>query len=413
MTGHTPGRKTDTPRAARERRRTARAGRYAARSVLWDESSLRRVRACGLRAQGTQHDAALGRQVNRDPMVAIRVTETPDGKRAGFSGVQSCGSTWACPVCSEKIQAARNDEVARALEVAHARGWVAAFVTLTVRHSRRHSLAGVWSAVSAGWRSATSGSRSEWEADRAAYGVKGYIRLTEVTHGRNGWHVHIHALVLLDPAASRVADLNDDGRLHLRDVQALGDSMFRRWSRGVKSVGKGYAPAKRHGVDVRLVTDDGHDLAAYFAKNVYAVKSSASAAADVTSSHTKTARQGNVTPFGILARLVANGEARDLALWHEWEAASKGKRQLLWSNGLRADLGIGVEVDDQTIVDDDALDGVEVARMPPRDYRRLAFAGLLPAVLDAAEAQDGGHRLYSLLSGHGIPWEAPLARAGG
>jgi len=165
----------------------------------------------------------------------------------------------------------------------------------------------------------------------------------------------------------------------------------------VKSVGKGYAPAKRHGVDVRLVTDDGHDLAAYFAKNVYAVKSSASAAADVTSSHTKTARQGNVTPFGILARLVANGEARDLALWHEWEAASKGKRQLLWSNGLRADLGIGVEV----------------ARMPPRDYRRLAFAGLLPAVLDAAEAQDGGHRLYSLLSGHGIPWEAPLARAGG
>ena len=422
MTGHPASRKTDTPRARRERRRTLRADRYAARSVLWRESALPRVRACGLNAQGSQHDPMSGKQVSRDPHISIRVTPTPEGNRAGFSGVQSCGSTWACPVCSEKIQSARTDEVTRALAEAHRRGWVAAFVTLTVRHSRKHSLSEVWAAVSAGWRAATSGSRSAWEADRFAYGIRGYIRLTEVTHGdANGWHVHVHALMLLDPAAARVADLSDDGRLHLRDVQELGESMLGRWSAAVKRHGSGFVPSRRHGLDVRLVTDDAADLAAYFAKNVYSVKSTASAAADVTSSHSKTARHGNVTPFGILDRIVnapevlneSTGElvrrpaSRDLALWHEWERASKGKRQLLWSNGLRADLGIGAEVDDQAVVDDAALEGTERVRMHPRAYRRLAFRGLLPAVLDAAEAQDDGHRLALLLHEHGIPWELP------
>ena len=407
MTGTPALRNTRTPRvgsqaAKRDSRRSAREDRYAARNVLWRESSLSRVRACGLHHQGTTSDPMSGKQVSRDPYVSVVRTHTKDGNRAGFSGVQSCGSTWACPVCSEKIQAARADEVTQALAEAQRRGWVVGFLTFTVRHSKRHSLRGVWGAVSKGWRTATSGSRAAWEVDRDRFGLVGYLRLTEATVGANGWHVHIHALVFLDPAAATF------GHIGVTAVEALGASMGERWAKGVRSVGRGYAPSKRRGADARLVVGGSDDLAAYFAKNVYSVKSNESAAADVTLSHAKQARHGNVTPFGLLARLVATGDADDLDLWHEWERESKGKRQLLWSNGLRADLlGDSEGATDEELAADDALDGVELVRMHPKAYRRLAHAGVLALVLNAAEAQDDGHALYEVLHDFGIPWELP------
>lgn len=412
MTGQVAPRNTRPPRvgsdsAKRAARRSAREDRYAARNVLWRESSLSRVRACGLHVQGTANDPMSGRQVAREPFVAVVRTHTKDGNRAGFSGVQSCGSTWACPVCSEKIQASRADEVATALAEAERRGWVVGFLTFTVRHSKRHSLAGVWDAVSKGWRQATSGSGWRWQADRLDFGVKGYIRLTEVTVGANGWHVHVHALVLMDPSASAWA-LTHGGHLGHDAVRALGERMSERWAYGVTKAGKGYAPSAERGVDARLVVSGSDDLARYFAKNVYTVKTAESAAADATMSHAKTAKHGNTTPFGLLARLVRDGDADDLDLWHEWERESKGKRQLLWSNGLRADLLAGVhERTDEEIANDADLDGVELVRMHPAAYKRIARAGALALVLNAAEAQDDGHALYDVLTDLGVPWHLP------
>lgn len=383
------------PRRGNKTRQARRAERNAAKSWLWRDSSLRRVRSCGLRA--APRDGGAG-------TVDIVRTATPDGFVAGVSGVQTCGSTWACPDCAEKIQASRQGEVDQALREANRRGWRVAFITLTLRHrGSRHKLASLWDAVGIGWRAATSGSRAAWADDRGEYGVRGYIRLLEATHGTaNGWHVHVHALVFLDPmwsllARARADQAGDEPAIYERDAQALGERMFGRWQTAVTGVDRRYRPTKAHGLDVRLVVD-GTELGGYFAKGVYSVKSVESTAHDATGPHGKQAKRGNSTPFGILQRLVAvdggiesadrDGYERDRRLWHEWEGVSKGKRQLLWSNGLRAELGVSAERSDEDIAAEALGAAVVVASVEPVHWRRLCFRGLRAAVLHLAETDD-------------------------
>lgn len=428
----------------RQGRSARRRDRYSARATLWHNSTLKRVKACGLHPSGQRDDS--GAYVKPDdPMAVLMVTRSADGNASGWGGVQSCGSTWACPVCSERIQTGRQAEVTAALEAATARGWVLGFHTFTVRHQRAQSLADVWGAVSGAWRATVSGSKREWEADTAEYGIEGYLRLVEVTHGANGWHVHIHVITFLNPLWSDRARLRvyadeaghgtDPGhrghlRLLLADVEALGARMFGRWKAHLRrtewvhptsgKVSHPFVPVERHGHDHRMVTS-GDRLAAYFSKGMYAAKSTASAGFDLTGSHAKQASRGNVTPFGILARIVAaeSGEVdlgdpltakahqRDRALWADWERVSKGKRQLLWSNGLRSRLVVEPEQTDEELANDTA-GGTPLVAVRFGSYRRLARGGALPQLLDAAELPEWEaiDRIEALLRAYRVPPEA-------
>lgn len=312
-----------------------RQERYTARHTLWDHSTLKRVRHCG-------------RVVRSKTGVAVKVTESPAGRSAGFSGLATCGSVWACPVCSAKIAAGRQTEIERALGAWHARGGRVGLVTLTMRHHRGQTLQDLWDGVSDAWHAASSG--RGWQVDQETYGSpitrrinsgkrKGElveamriptIRVVEVTHGQSGWHVHIHALLLFGASAS------------IAQVVNVGASMFDRWSRSL--VGGGFdAPLFQHGVDARrLEGDPAAALGEYFTKAQY------SASYELARGDLKDARGGNRTPFGILRGLVevrTTGDlgdmtigdlGRDEGLWREWESASKGRRQVAWTPGLRA-----------------------------------------------------------------------------
>lgn len=370
--------------APADTRQSRRAARFDARYALWSLSSLKRVRSCGRFA------------ASKDGVPVKASGSSADGSRvAGFSGVQSCGSVWSCPVCSANIQATRQQEVKAALQLARARGWEVVFLTLTVRHQASDSLRYVWEQVGKGWRAATSGSRKAWSEDVAGYGVAGYLRLLEVTHGDNGWHVHVHALLFLDPAAA------SKGRLSDADVQALGVSMFLRFR---KAVGSKLVPSFRRGLDVKRVRDD-ELMDSYFAKQVFTRKGESSTAHDVTGGHSKLTKRGNRTPFGIVADLldVATGEMgadydRDLELWHTFEKVSRGKRQLLWSNGLRDELSLAMdERSDQEIVEA-GHDGEEVAVIPSNVYRAVAARRELIPLLLAVEHDDTGEALASFLA---------------
>ncbi len=50
-------------------------------------------------------------------------------------------------------------------------------------------------------------------------------------------------------------------------------------------------------------------------------------------------RRASLTPFEILERAIA-GDSRSLALWREYERATKGRNALTWSPGLKARLGV-------------------------------------------------------------------------
>ncbi|WP_331558632.1 hypothetical protein [Actinomycetospora sp.] len=63
------------------------------------------------------------------------MSNTPDGRRAGFEGLVTCGSVWACAVCAAKVAAKRAEELAVVLDAVHAAGGSAFMLTMTIRHN--------------------------------------------------------------------------------------------------------------------------------------------------------------------------------------------------------------------------------------------------------------------------------------
>lgn len=386
--------KTRARRSAKSaaRAKDLRAARHGARRVLWGLSSLERVRRCGNSLskfgnsdQGAKHQAG--------HTVAVKVS---DGT-AGFAGLQSCGSPWACPVCSQKISGVRADDVQSAVSAWHQDGGRVAFLTLTMRHRKGQRLDDLWAALSHGWDKATGGSGREWVKDCNDYGVpmervvkRGkrageivtenkipFIRAVEVTHGSNGWHVHIHALLFVRDGVT------DD------DVKALSDRMFGRWVPALTDKGL-TAPSQRHGVDIKLVRrGDSNALGDYFTKSQYVGRVKADGAGwELTGGAGKTARGINRTPFQILADIESAGDADDLALWWEFEKASRGKKQLQWSNGLRDYLDLGAEATDEEITDQD-MGGEVVMTFSRKQWRVLRWVScsVLTAIEEGADYQ--------------------------
>jgi hypothetical protein len=251
-----------------------------------------------------------------------------------------------------------------------------------MRHNASQGLLYLWNSLSTAWTRMMGG--AGWQDDKNAYGIEGYLRLVEVTVGENGWHVHVHTLLFVMPTLWY-------GPMGAPESDALGRSMFARWSRSLKSNGLD-APTYRHGVDMRRVVGDDVDaLGDYFTKNTYAAKdhkSESAAAFEVTGSHAKKGRSGNRTPFELLEDIVsAAGDVdRDIALWHEWEKQSKGRRQLTWSRGLRDRLLSGVEdLDDQAVAEADDLHGEAVVLLTGKSWRKVTRMRLEPTLLDAVE----------------------------
>lgn len=389
-----------------------RADRFKARHTLWDESSLPRVQNCGRAKQRNE----LG--------VVLRVKTDGVSRRAGWANVQHCGSVWACSVCSATISAHRQSDIERALTAWYSGAateygdWGrVALVTLTMRHRKGQSLASLWDALAESWNLAASG--AGWAADQLAHGelvfgavykrgskkglprVKGsipVIRVVEVTEGANGWHVHVHALLLLPSSATD------------ETVAALGASMWARWLGALEA--RGLDCDRAHGVDARLFHGDpSAALGQYFTKATY------QGSMEVARGDMKSARHGNRTPFALLADIVTRGDADDLDTWHEFERASKGRRQIAWSHGLRARLlpvEEVVELTDAEILERDAggddvaeINGDLWAAIVRRraDYKVLrAFEGsssegfaLLWVLADAAQL-DGAQQWADLLA---------------
>lgn len=350
----------------------ARARRYARRAYLWDFSHLARLRKCG--------------RVRRSTHVGVRAT----AQAAGFSGLCSCGSVWACPVCNAKIMARRSLEIGAAISAHMSCGGSVGFVTLTMRHRKGQRLADLWDALRDAWGAATSG--KTWSKQKGRAGYVGHLRVVEVTYGANGWHVHVHALVFLDSA--------DVDRL-----QRLFVGMFTRWSRSL--VRSGLSAPTPVGQDCRLV-DGVADavLAEYLSKTTDRLPKDLGA--EMTQTQSKTARTVHATrpPWDLLTDLFDHGDADAGDLWHEWEQGSANRKQLTWSQGLRDLLGLNREQDDEDVAAEDLGDH-DLVIIPGHvwDDDVVRRPHLIPQILDAA--QHGTPVLRAFLVTHGIDHQEP------
>lgn len=360
-----------------------RAARWRGLQVLWRRSTLKRVRIC-----------------RRRRSAGAEVEVVVNAGTAHYRGVQTCGSVWVCPMCSARILATRATEVESAL-VRHLAGWVrpnglraargsARFVTLTVPHDAGDDLAALWDTISDGFARVLGG--RGWMADRERYAVKGTIRATEVTHGANGWHPHLHVLVLSH------AVLTED------EWQALVRSMGARWRSAVVAAGwrrpLGTIGVHNSAVSLRAAKD----LARYVCKVEDEAKVTRSLGNEMTRHDLKVGRRKGRGPFSILADAIATGDVDDLELWQEWERVSKGRRGLCWSKGLKAALAVD-EVSDAAAAAAE-VGGDAVMVVPSCDWALVvgtmgAPVGLLAAV--EAEGEQGGREFISALWAAAVP----------
>lgn len=252
---------------------------------------------------------------------------------ARFGQLQDSHSVWASPWAASRIAALRAAEVGEALK-----NWCEKdpdhciyFMTLTISHAHYHALTQLWDAVAGCWRGVTQGGgwrgNSKTPGDKKRFGIEHWVKATEVTHGDNGWHVHIHASLLASKRASNTS------------VEELATRIFERWKnaavkRGLK------APSRKHGIDIVEISgsDDRKKLASYLAKSQFVGLGS-----EITGGGLKEAKGGNRTPFQILDDTTsedASVRARSIALWREWETGSSGRRQIAWSKGAKQALGV-------------------------------------------------------------------------
>jgi hypothetical protein len=376
-------RTTVTPPAdAGQRSRDRRADCLEAQSVLWQESKLKSVKLCGRSS------------LVADGSVAVRARVVDGRKVAGFAGLARCGSVWACPVCSRKIAAERQRQLEEAGRAWEKLGGALAMTSLTVSHRAGQRLTSVWDAVQSGWNQVTSG--RAWKKITRSFGIEGWHRVTEVTVGANGWHVHIHVVLFLHHGLGHA------------DRAELTRVLLARWRQGIAK--KGFGASEQHGADVRMIhgADSAAVLADYFTKGVYTPDGSAAAAVALEAARgdLKQARGASRTPFGVLYDFIRRGDVEDLELWHEWERGSKGRRQTSWSKGFREFLALTAERSDAEIVGDefgDATDNVVI--LPAETWK--AVRPYRSVLLDLVETHESPHALSDWLEAHGLPWLPP------
>lgn len=362
-----------SPRAQKRR------DRWEKRAILWRISDLRRLRHCGRSARST----------------AAGVTVREREGMAGFAGLQSCGSPWACPVCASKILTHRALEVGAVLGQAVAEGHSLGFCTFTMRHRKSQGLASLWDAAGSAWQRAVSGKK--WVAVRDGSGVVGWVRVWEVTDGRNGWHVHVHFVVVLGAAASN------------EDLERVAGGMFRRWAAGL--VAAGLEVPLRRGQDWHLVNGDraADELAGYLCKIVEQGDSDRALSLGLELTHSLPGRAKSALAtrpvWSLLERLVATGEVEAVERWHEWERASKGRRQIGWSRDLRPRFEL---TDDQVAEREMGTADDDLVMISNAGWRQLVRTPhVLPLLLEAAEAR-GLAGLRALLDSEGVAYSVAV-----
>lgn len=301
---------------------------------------------------------------------------------AYFGGVVTCGSVWSCPVCAAKIAERRRQEVEETIKAHVAAGGVVYMAAFTVPHQCIQTARELRSLVAGTWKKVISG--SPWLRWKARAGVVGSIRALEVTHGKNGWHPHLHVLFLFP------------GNLSEESAQEFGGFLFDRWARAVERRGYGWCNPSLWRFERTQETQRAGD---------YVTKWGADR--ELTQGHRKRAKGGGRTPWQILEGIAAGSKA-DIMLFRDYAEAFKGARQLTWSRGLRELYGLREAVSDG----DACLDGPKeqapvIGILPIHVFIRVRERGLAAGLLNQIEAHPFWPTVIIFLREHGIDYYEP------
>ena len=261
-----------------------------------------------------------------------------EGGKAQLGGLIKCRSK-ACAVCLARRRADYADQVKKVAEL-WLTGWKgsvpqpdhvhhktgehtprpdivelarhpftpAYLLTCTIRHGWDDDLKTTGHGVRNAWRALLQ-SRA-WRELRERFGLE-YIVAEEVTHGANGWHPHLHVLLL--PAR----------RFKRAELAEIRPKLYELWASMVEQhIGWEHMPLREYGTDLRRCSKED-----YISKAI---------GLELADPGNKRGRgKGSRTPVQLLQAYADNGDEQALQLYQHYERTMRGRRDMTWSKGLR------------------------------------------------------------------------------
>jgi plasmid rolling circle replication initiator protein Rep len=346
--------------------RTARSKRFellsSVRSIYLAEGTRQ-----GLELPTKYHRTTLCKHAVTGSEVLLMKGKNPETNkpRGYFTGLQTCGSVWTCPICANRIQETRRQEIALAMKFlcAEAQGKQAVMVTFTFPHTVADKLKDLLEKFSKSLMSFKSGKAFVGFKNR--YGFEGLIRSLEITRGPNGWHPHTHELFFVDKeleqaefkewlqnrwlnvcSKSGLVDINDDDKV---------DAFI------------------KHSLDVKFNCSTSDYLAKFDDKANWGVDR------EIAKASSKNSKKNGMHPF----ELAHKGYSQ---LFIEYTEAIKGKAQLFWSRDLKKKVGI-VDITDEEISEEDKKEEDTVIGFLRKieDWKTVTAYELRSKILDMVE----------------------------
>jgi hypothetical protein len=207
----------------------------------------------------------------------------------------------------------------------------------------------------------------------------GTVTATECTYGAHGWHPHFHSILIARPGRETAETLVETARA--------------AWTKALRREG---LDCNEHGFQVQNATMAGNYVGKW------------GAAEELSLGGKKGGKTGSYSPWQLLS--IAGGAAdpagrmtkeRAERMWVEYAATFKGRRQLVWSEGLKAAARLADQPDEALAREEEG--GEVVAILDRAAWRGVAGRGrdLRAGLLEAAEA-GGFQAVFNFLASHGI-----------
>lgn len=297
--------------------------------------------------------------------VEIRVNR--DLQKAWFGNLAICGSVHTCAVDAYTIGHKRALELREGIEKKQCGQ---GFMVVTVQHSKVSDCKYLYDLVAAGTSYMLSG--SPIKKFYAKWKIKGVVSGWDYTCSiENGHHPHKNVLFI-----------SEVDNLDCEEFRSDCERIAERYKKYISSKG---LVVNSH---TTKVLSDKKDCAEYMTKWALSL--------EVAETSRKEGSEGHFTQFQLLYEIGFKEldplvKAKYINLFREFAVGSKGRRQMVYSKGLRDWLGLGEEKTDEELAEEGTNPYDVFARLMVTDYQiifREEFKGSLAKLLEVARKCD-------------------------
>ena len=329
---------------------------------------LRKIRAIYLSA-GTAEGLDLPTKFHRTSLCkhacagsgGVEVNLLQKAGRAFYKGLQTCGSVWTCPICANKIQEIRRQEIAHGMKYFYGLGKQAVMITFTFPHEKKQALKDLLDQFKEALKLLRKGGTFTRRCKDFDY--SGLIRSLEITHGQKGWHPHTHELWFMSASV---------------DEEEFKKFILAKWFDACKKAGLIAENKEKafleHSIDVRFNCSTSDYLAKFDDSNNWGIDR------EMAKASSKKGKKAGRHPFAL-------ADENEDALFLEYTKAIKGTAQIYWSPGLKKTVNIE-ELSDEEAAELEGEDDLKIVGMiPKRLWFTVTKKELRSNVLELAEEE--------------------------